>query len=180
MKSVWVNYEQRNENIVYYVKVTNEISFPCYYWYIDHNTHDRRPLHIDYFPIACLFWATVMCSCNCVVSIMLLVDRHVCAYSAHEWTTMDLRLWTSAHQANGGLGWTWPSGAFVNHSIDSSTTNLEFLLLDPLNSLLTGDNGSSVLFPWCEGSECIFLAKLLICYQYHIDAEIPISYAMNL
>ena len=66
---------------------------------------------------------------------------------------MDLRLWTSAHQAGGTIGWTWPSGAFVNHNIDSSTTNLEFLILDPLNSLLTSDSGSLNLFPWCEASE---------------------------
>ena len=66
---------------------------------------------------------------------------------------MDLRLWTSAHQTKENNGWTWPSGELMNYNLDPSNTNLEFLFLDPSDSLFKSSSGSLSLFPWCEASE---------------------------
>ena len=77
----------------------------------------------------------------------------VCDYLVIIKTSIDLRIWTSAHRANGSTNWTWPNGESVVHSIDPNATQLDYLYLDPTDSLLQSSDGSLALFPWCGARE---------------------------
>ena len=110
----------------------------------------RVPRHVFalWYSLSCLMDTTYSGSWTNVKRCVFVCDCLVIKSKS-----IDLRVWTSAHRANGSTNWTWPNGESVVHSIDSNATQLEYLYLDPTDSLLKSSDGSLALFPWCGARE---------------------------